>query len=84
MQMLRTHPEIETIEYPFVDTYYFGQESLTLRRNVRMEAVKQRFQAHPSLVQTFQLAFDQLVQSIQSGQAMVCLSCLSFQRNTTL
>ncbi|KAL5312871.1 hypothetical protein ACEPPN_019297 [Leptodophora sp. 'Broadleaf-Isolate-01'] len=69
MQMLRTHPDMETIEYPFVDTYYFGQDSLTLRRNVRMEAVKQRMQADPALAQTFQAAFDQLELSIQSVQA---------------
>lgn len=74
MQMLWAHPEIEAIEYPFVDTYYFGQESLTLRRNARMEAAKQRFQANPALAQTFQAAFDQLEQSIQSAQLMVCRS----------
>jgi hypothetical protein len=78
MQMIRTHPEIETIEYPFIDTYYFGQESLTLRHNVRLEAAKQRLQANPALAQTFQAAFDQLKQSIQSVQAMVYIYCLSF------
>ncbi|KAI8633605.1 hypothetical protein F5Y19DRAFT_489069 [Xylariaceae sp. FL1651] len=70
LQMLRTHPEIDTIEYPFNDTYYFGQDSLTLRRNVHIEAAKQRLQANPALAQTFQIAFDQLEQSIQRAQAM--------------
>ena len=84
MQMIRTHPEMEIIEYPFVDTYYFGQESLTLRSNDRLEAAKQRLQASPALPQTFQVAFDQLEQSIQSVQAMVYLSCRSFQGNNTL
>ena len=74
MQMLRTHPEIGTIEYPFVDTYYFGQDSLTVRRNGVLEAAKQRLQANPALAQTFQAAFDQLEQSIQSVQATVYLS----------
>lgn len=83
MQMLRTHPEIGTIEYPFIDTYYFGQESLTLRRNAHLETVKQRLQAEPSLALTFQAAFDQLEQSIQSAQAMVYTSCFSFSRNDT-
>lgn len=72
---------METIEYPFVDTYYFGQDSLTLRRNVRMEAVKQRMQADPALAQTFQAAFDQLELSIQSVQAKVCLSVSPISRN---
>lgn len=73
MQMLRTHPEIGAIEYPFVDTYYFGQESLTRRRNAQVEAAKQRLQANPALAQTFQAAFDQLEQSIQRVQVTVCL-----------
>ena len=73
MQMLRTHPGIETIEYPFLDTYYFGQEALTLRRNALLEAAKQRLQTNPALAQTFQAAFDQLEQSIQSAQKTVYL-----------
>ncbi|GFG26205.1 hypothetical protein IFM61606_06177 [Aspergillus udagawae] len=78
MQMLRKHPEIETIEYPFVDTYYFGQEALTLRRNDCLQAVKQRVQADPALAQTFQEAFSLLEQSIQSVQAKVDLLVLLF------
>ncbi|KAL5358106.1 hypothetical protein BJX96DRAFT_173139 [Aspergillus floccosus] len=69
MQMLRKHPEIDAIEYPFVDTYYFGQEALTLRRNDRLQAIRQRVQADPALAQTYQEAFDQLEQSIESAQA---------------
>lgn len=71
MQMLRTHPDIQPIEYPFVDTYYFGHESLTRRKNAKMEATRQKFQSDPSLIHTYQEAFNLLKESIDSAQDMV-------------
>ncbi|GAW26691.1 hypothetical protein SAMD00023353_4301100 [Rosellinia necatrix] len=69
MKMLRDHPGLGIIEYPFVDTYYYGKESLTLRDNDRMRSAKKRLHDHPALCQTFQAAFDQLEQTIQSTHA---------------
>ncbi|KAJ9303272.1 hypothetical protein DTO271G3_646 [Paecilomyces variotii] len=68
MQMLRTKPEIEAIEYPFTDTYYFGQEALTLRRTAQLQAAKEKLQDDPALPKTYQEAFDELNKSMKSAE----------------
>lgn len=69
--MLRAHPEIEPVEYPFIDTYYFGQEPMTVRSNDRFEAAKQRLRASPLLAQNYQAAFDELEQAIRKAEGVV-------------
>ena len=78
--MLQTHSDIEDFESNFDNVYNFGEESLTLRRNDRMEAAKKRVQAESYHAQTFQAAFNNMEENIEAVELLVHPSCVDFER----
>lgn len=66
--MVREHPQLAIVEHPFIDTYYFGHDAITLRQNERMSKARLRVQADPTFTRTYQECFENLRRSIEDVQ----------------
>jgi hypothetical protein len=64
MKIFKSHPEIVQIEYPFLDSFYFGSESQCDRKGAQIEKKRAELQEQNRKPKTYRGCFEKLEENI--------------------
>ncbi|KFX87725.1 hypothetical protein V490_08056 [Pseudogymnoascus sp. VKM F-3557] len=64
MKIFKSHPDIVQIEYPFLDSFYFGSESQCGRKSAQIEKKRAELQEQISKPKTYRGCFEKLEENI--------------------
>lgn len=68
VKILKQYPKISSLDYPFLNTYYFGTDSLCLRKSPQMDISRHKWQTSDPR-HTYQCALEQLEEVLRQAKS---------------